>query len=148
MIQFQTPLLHFLGGIIDMSENQNLLKKFYSGVLDLKLILDPDVSWEILDGFPFGGTYIGIKAVLNDFFPRLLEKFDDWHALPEEFFEVDDNVIVTGRYAGIVKSTRNKVDVPFVHIWTIKNAKATRMRQFTDTAKIHEAIEKQRGNVS
>jgi len=127
-----------------MSENENLLKKFYSGVLDLKLLLDPDVSWEISDGFPFGGTYIGIKAVLNDFFPKLLEKFDDWHVLPEEFFAIDDNVIVTGRYAGIVKSTRNKIDAPFVHIWTIKNGKATRMRQFTDTAKFHEVIGKQR----
>ena len=125
-----------------MSENANLLKKFYSGGLDLKLILDPDVSWEILDGFPFGGTYIGIKAVLNDFFPKILEKFDDWHTIPEEFFEVDDNVIVVGRYAGIIKSTRNKIGAPFVHIWTIKNGKVTRMRQFTDTAKFHEGTSK------
>ena len=131
-----------------MSENENLLKKFYSGVLDKKLWLDPNVSWEVSDGFPFGGTYIGIDAVLNGFFPKLLEKFDDWNALPEEFFEVDDNVIVAGRYAGIVKSTKNKIDAPFVHIWTIKNGKATRLRQFTDTAKFHEVIEKQRGNVS
>ena len=39
-----------------------------------------------------------------------------------------------GRYRGVGKHTGKQLDVPFVHIWTMRGDKAIRFRQYLDTA--------------
>ena len=60
--------------------------------------------------------------------------------IPDEFLDAGSNVIVLGRYLGRAKGTGKRLDVPFVHIWTFEDGKATQFRQFLDTAGWIEAL--------
>jgi uncharacterized protein len=90
-------------------------------------------------GMPNGGKYVGVKAIFEDYFPNMLSNFKEFHANPEEFLESKDNVIVLGRYLGVSKIGKT-FDVPFSHIYDIKENKILKFRQFTDTQKIHESL--------
>jgi ketosteroid isomerase-like protein len=61
--------------------------------------------------------------------------------MPEEFLDAgDETVVVLGRYHGVAKGTERRLDVPFVHVWTLEAGKAVRFRQFLDTAGWVEAL--------
>ena len=36
---------------------------------------------------PNGGTYVGVKAVFEDYFPKMLSNFKEFHAIPERFLD-------------------------------------------------------------
>ncbi len=40
----------------------------------------------------------------------------------------------------LAKRTGRRLDVPFVHVWTLRDGKAVRFRQFLDTAGWVEAL--------
>jgi hypothetical protein len=93
-----------------------------------------------MDTYPNGGTYVGKKAVFEQFFPNLFSHFTEYHAHTEEFLDVGDKVVVLGKYAGIGKTSNKKFESPFAHIYTIKNGKIIKFRQYTDTAKVQNAL--------
>jgi uncharacterized protein len=101
---------------------------------DLMDLLDPHVVLEIPDGFPGGGgTYRGLKAYLEEFLYNFYGTFD-LQTQPSEFLDAGETVVTLGRFRGHALSTGVAVDIPFVHIWTIREGKLVRGRMFTDTA--------------
>src|SRR5581483_1633473 len=103
--------------------------------------LDPDIEWVQAQGLPHGGTYHGIAEVRRNIFEPLdAEWWDEFTADPDEFVDAGDEVVVLGRYRGVAKGTGKRLDVPFVHVWTFRDGKATRFRQFLDTAGWNEAL--------
>ncbi|MEX2191783.1 MAG: nuclear transport factor 2 family protein [Nitrosarchaeum sp.] len=124
--------------------NKKLVKKFYNAFKnqDTQMypqLCDEKMEWITLDGMPHGGRYVGLKAIFEDYFPHMLENFTEFHAIPETFLESNDHVVVIGRYSGTSKIGK-KFDVPFSHIYQIKNNKIIKFRQFTDTEKIQESL--------
>ncbi len=71
----------------------------------IREVLTPDVRWEVVEGFPYGGVYVGLDDVLRDFFGRLFLDFDSFVATGSEFFESGDHVIALGSYTGQAKAT-------------------------------------------
>ncbi|HZP72270.1 MAG TPA: nuclear transport factor 2 family protein [Gaiellaceae bacterium] len=107
--------------------------------------LDPDIEWVQAQGLPHGGTYHGIAEVRRNIFEPLdAEWWDEFTADPDEFVDAGDEVVVLGRYRGVAKGTGKRLDVPFVHVWTFRDGKATRFRQFLDTAGWNEALSRSR----
>jgi ketosteroid isomerase-like protein len=97
--------------------------------------LDPDIVWEQAQGLPHGGTYHGIDEVRRNIFDPLdRDWWDGFTARPEEFIDGGDEVVVLGRYRGVAKESRRTLDVPFVHVWSIRAGRTVRFRQFLDTA--------------
>lgn len=124
--------------------NEELIRKFYDAFKnkDMKVIdqiCDEKIEWNTLKGMPHGGKYVGLKAIFEDYFPKMLSNFNEFHAIPQEYLESKDHVIVIGRYQGISK-TDKKFDVPFSHIYEIKNNKILKFRQFTDTKILQESL--------
>lgn len=123
--------------------NTELIKKFYVAFKnkdrDTYLSLcDENIEWQLADGMPNGGKFVGKHAVFDEYFPKMLSNFKDFHAIPEQITDMKDHVMVSGRYTGISKT--NKVfDVPFSHVYHIQNGKIVQFRQFTDTDKIRES---------
>jgi ketosteroid isomerase-like protein len=97
--------------------------------------MDPDIEWHQAQGLPHGGLYRGLDEVRRNIFDPLDR---DWWAEftvePQEFIESADQVVVLGRYRGVAKETGKSLDVPFVHVWTLRDGLAIRFRQFLDTA--------------
>jgi len=103
--------------------------------------MDPEIEWQQAQGLPHGGTYHGLEEVRRTIFDPLEEEWwDEFSAVPTEFLDAGGEVVVLGRYRGVAKGTGKQLDVPFVHIWTVRGERAVRFRQFLDTAGWIEAL--------
>jgi len=103
--------------------------------------MHPEIEWQQAQGLPHGGTYHGVEEVRRTIFDPLSEEWwDEFSAVPSEFLDAGGEVIVLGRYRGVAKRTGKQLDVPFVHVWTVRGEKAVRFRQFLDTAGWVEAL--------
>ncbi len=128
-----------------MLANVDLVKKFYSSfkAKDKQTYLqlcDDDIEWKVLEGMPYGGaTYIGKTAVFEKYFRQLFSNFEEFHAMPEEFLDAGEAVVVLGKYQMVAKKSKDTFTSPFAHVYTIKNEKIVRFRQYADTVKIQKA---------
>jgi uncharacterized protein len=103
--------------------------------------MHPEIEWQQAQGLPHGGTYHGLEEVRRNIFEPLdVQWWDEFSAQPDEFLDAGGEVVVLGRYRGIAKETGKRLDVPFVHIWTLHGEQAVRFRQFLDTAGWVEAL--------
>ena len=67
---------------------------------------------------------------------------DRWQGLllaPDEFVEQGGTVVVLGHMEGRAKGTGKEVDVPFVHVWRLREGKVYHGQALTDTAALSEA---------
>jgi uncharacterized protein len=100
-----------------------------------------EIVWEQAQGLPHGGVYHGLDEVRRNIFEPLdAEWWAEFHAVPHQFVDGGDEVVVIGRYTGRAKDTGRELDVPFVHVWTLAGGKAVRFRQFLDTAGWNAAL--------
>ncbi|MFB5607714.1 MAG: nuclear transport factor 2 family protein [Candidatus Nitrosomaritimum yanchengensis] len=124
--------------------NVELIQKFYVAFKNKDKetylsLCDDNIEWQLADGMPNGGRYIGKSAVFEEYFPRMLSNFKEFHAIPEQITEMKDHVMVTGKYTGISNKEKS-FDVQFSHVYHIQNEKIVQFRQFTDTDKINESL--------
>jgi ketosteroid isomerase-like protein len=103
--------------------------------------MHPEIEWHQAQGLPHGGLYRGLDEVRRNVFDPLdRDWWSEFSADPDEYVDGGDQVVVIGRYRGFAKETGKRLDVPFVHIWTLRDGKAVRFRQFLDTAGWIEAL--------
>lgn len=103
--------------------------------------MDPAIEWHQAQGLPHGGLYRGLDEVRRKVFDPLdADWWDEFSADPDELLDAGNEIVVLGRYRGVAKRTGRVLDVPFVHVWTIREGKAVRFRQFLDTAGWVEAL--------
>ena len=121
---------------------QRSYASFSRGDLDAVLAdMDPAIEWHQAQGLPHGGLYHGVDEVRRNIFePLEAEWWSEFTADPDEFLDAGDQVVVLGRYRGTAQGSGKALDVPFVHVWTLREARATRFRQFLDTAGWVEAL--------
>ena len=124
--------------------NVELIKKFYSAFKNKeKNILfdccDEKIQWQLSDGMPNGGTYVGKEAIFDEYFPKMLSNFKEFHAIPEQFTDMKDYVMVSGKYCGLSNNDKS-FEVSFSHVYYIRENKIIQFRQFTDTQKIQESL--------
>ena len=103
-------------------------------------MLSPDIRWEVVEGFPYSGAYVGLDNVLHDFFGRLFQDFEGFAAVGSEFFEAGDRVIALGIYTGRAKGTGNEFTARFAHVWTMQGGKIIRLQQCADTVQLTRAL--------
>ena len=103
-------------------------------------ILSPDIAWTEAEGFPLGGTYIGPQAVLEGVFMRLGTEWDGFAAVPSEFIDGGNAVVVLGKYSGAYKATGKSFQADFAHVWKLQDGKAIRFTQYVDTLLVQRAL--------
>ena len=121
-------------------ENVDLIRAIYDafaagdvpGVLSR---MSPDIVWNEAENFPYadGNPYRGPDAILGGVFARLGVEWDGFSAVPEEFLDAGDTVVVLGRYSGTAKATGKAMDAQLAHVWRVRDGKAARFQQYTDT---------------
>ena len=103
--------------------------------------LDENIEWTEADGFPYGGTYRGHQAVLEGVFMKLGTEWEGWTAEPHTIVDGGgDEVVSLGTYTGKYLATGKSISVPYAHAWTLKNGKAVRFQQYTDTAVVAKSL--------
>ena len=119
----------------------NLYQAFARGDVPAVLAaLSPNVTWIQAEGFPYGGTYVGPDAVLQNVFAKLGSEWDGYAAVPHEFIASSDTVVALGEYSGTYKATGKSFKAPFAHVWKFGGDHVTSFRQYTDTAVVQRAL--------
>ena len=121
-------------------QNVDLIRSIYTafaagdvpGVLGA---MSPDMEWNEAENFPYadGNPYRGHDAILAGVFARLDGEWDGFAALPEEFLDAGDIIVVLGRYRGTCKATGERLDAQLAHVWRVRDGKAVAFQQYTDT---------------
>jgi uncharacterized protein len=101
-------------------------------------IFDDGLDWYTPDSVEFGGRFRGPQEVAG-FFGRLPQHFAELNVQPQTFLDAGGTVVVLGRLSGRTAADR-PFDLPFVHVWTLRNGKATSFTENFDTARMNEAL--------
>ncbi|MDQ4078076.1 MAG: nuclear transport factor 2 family protein [Chloroflexota bacterium] len=118
----------------DVTTLRNGYEAFNRGDIPAVLnVFDPEIEWyEPGGGRAPQGTYRGAQRVAQDVFSAVPENFDEFRAEPEQFIDARDHVVVIGRFRGKAKSGQ-ELDTPFVHVWTMRNGKATSSHNYVSS---------------
>ena len=103
--------------------------------------LAPNISWTEAEGFPYGGTYVGPDAVLQNVFAKLGSEWNGFAAVPHELIASADTVVALGEYSGTYKATGKSFNAPFAHVWKFGGGRVISFRQHTDTAVVQRALQ-------
>jgi ketosteroid isomerase-like protein len=106
----------------------------------IRQVLAPDVRWEVVEGFPYGGVYVGLDNVIHNFFGRLFQDYENFVAVGSEFLESGDRVVALGAYRGRAKTTGKDFTAQFAHVWTLRSGKIVRLQQCADTVQLTRAL--------
>ena len=126
--------------------NLNAVKSIYNAFAtkDIPTVLgtlSSDIAWTEAEGFPYAGTYHGPKGVLEGVFMRLGSDWDGFAAVPDEFIDAGDTVVVLGKYSGKYKATGKSFQANFAHVWKMRDGKAAQFIQYVDTLLVHRAVQ-------
>ena len=98
-----------------------------------------DIELSLPDTLPWGGTrhgHDGVRAFVSVSNDHVEGRWAD----PDDFLDAGDRLIVQGRMRGRAKASGRGYEVDFVHIWTMTDGMASRMRAYFDTAPIMAAL--------
>lgn len=133
-------------------ENVELIRGLYAafGAGDVPGVLarmSPEIVWNEAENFPYadGNPYRGPEAILTGVFARLGTEWEGFAALPEEFLDAGDTVVVLGRYRGTYRTTGRTLDAQLVHVWRVADGKALAFQQYTDTLQAARVMERRGG---
>jgi uncharacterized protein len=103
-------------------------------------VFDPDIEWIEPEGFPWGRTYRGHDEVVGLFGTAAQMLGPDWRVVPDELLPCgDDHVLALGHHRGTGED--GPWAVPFAMVWQMRDGKAVRFRQYSDTAMMRAVIE-------
>lgn len=130
-----------------MADAVAIVKEFYqalgSGDVERAVaLLAPELEWTEAERFPYyGGVWRHPQEVLDKLFAPLARDWDGFSVTPQEFIGDGERVISLGRYEGTFRATSRRMSAPFAHRWHVRNGKIVKFVQYTDTAKVLEAIQ-------
>ena len=125
--------------------NETIVRDFYDAIVPghrerVFSLQDAHIVYELPEGMPTGGgRFEGIKDVLERFLPSFYGALDV-HFGAEAFITAGEHVVAIGRLQGKTREGAIPIDVPFVHVWTVRDDRLQRLRFFTDTAILTEAL--------
>ncbi len=104
-------------------------------------ILADDVVWIIpeMPNVPFAGVWDGHQAV-EQFFRIVAQTQEIIEFTPEDFIAQDDKVVVLGRFLNRVKTTGKLSRSEWAQVWTIRDGKLVKMREYVDTYAVSTAF--------
>jgi uncharacterized protein len=135
-------------GVLGMSEQENtkVIQEAYAAFMKgdiqgvLALVTD-DVEWVIpgpVGMLPTAGTFRGKDGVVK-FFAVLNESEQVEVFEPKAFIAQGDMVVATINYRGRPKATNIPVEDELVHIFTLRDGRIARFREYFDTVRAVEA---------
>jgi len=122
------------------SKNSDIVKSIYDSFErgDVPAVLGafaPDIAWREAEGFLFadGNPYIGPASIAQGVFQRCVTAVKGFQAVPANFIDGGETVVVEGRYNGAWAASGAPINAQFAHLWTLQSEKVVRFQQYTDT---------------
>jgi hypothetical protein len=129
------------------ADNEHRVRAFYEATIpghreSLRGLQAPHVVYDLPLGMPIGcGHFEGLQDVLERFLTSFYQALDV-RFIAEEFISAGDQVVALGRIEGQTRKAAVPLNVPFAHVWTVRDGYLQRLRAFTDTAVIAHALAK------
>ena len=120
----------------DVALIRNLYEAFAKGDVPAVLAaMSPDIVWNEAENYPYadGNPYRGPEAILAGVFARIGSEWDGFAAVPEEYIDGGDTIVVLGRYRGTYRASGRSMDAQMVHVWRLADGRITRFDQRVDT---------------
>ena len=125
-----------------MTKPTEIIRSFYDqlkaddapGALSL---MAHDIEWTTMWHYKVVGR--GPERVAEGLFKPLMAEWSSFALEPTEFVMDGDTVVSLGRFTGVHGSTGKQVEAGYAHVWTVKDGKISRFRQYIDTLAIAEA---------
>ena len=90
---------------------ENAYKSFETGDIPALLgTFDENIEWTEAEGFPYGGTYTGANAILENVFMKLGTEWENFAAVPDEILDAGDNIVALGNYSGKYNASGQKYE--------------------------------------
>jgi ketosteroid isomerase-like protein len=129
-----------------MTGHSNTIANLYAAFArgDVPAVLSafaPNISWTEAEGFPYGGTYVGPDAVLQNVFAKLGSEWNGFAAVPHELIANADTVVALGEYSGTYKATGKSFKAPFAHVWKFGGDRVISFTQHTDTVVVQRVLQ-------
>lgn len=126
-------------------ENVNLIRSTYEafgqGDMDTVARRFAETEWHEMEGMPYGGTFTGTEAIMSNVIGPISQDVDGFSVSPAEILDAgDEQVVALGRYAG--EGANGALDVPFAHVWTVRDGSIVRFDQYADTKLYRDAVGK------
>ena len=125
------------------SSNADLVAGFYEGMArgdhSVMALFADDVEFCMPEVLPHGGTIHGRDA-LGAYFGDVMGRWDDFRAPLDDLVDGGDRVVALGRFCGRPKANGRYVEIPFALVWTLRDGRAVRVDEYTDTAMLLEAL--------
>jgi ketosteroid isomerase-like protein len=123
--------------------NADVLRRGYAAFAagDVPAVLalfDQGIVWTTPDSVRYGGRFTGPQQV-GAFFGTIPQNYREFTVEPHTFLEDGDTVVVLGGFRGRTVADR-PLDLPFVHVWTLRHGRATSFTEHFDTARLNEAL--------
>ena len=100
-------------------------------------LMTDDIEWITMWHYKVIGR--GPEHVAEGLFKPLMAEWLSFALDPAEFIVDGETVVSLGRFSGVHGSTGKQAEAGYAHVWTVKNGKITRFRQYIDTLAIAEA---------
>ena len=128
-----------------MPSNEEIIRAHYAasdrGDLEGMLApLAPDARWTEMAGFPYAGTYVGPDEVRRGVFERIAADWDGYTAAITELVDGGDTIVGLGTYSGTHKASGRSFEARVAHVWRLRDGRVVAFEQFTDTARVAEAL--------
>jgi hypothetical protein len=129
-----------------MTDPVDIVRRFYDAlargdVPGVLATLNENVEWTEAERFPYyTGTWRGPEAVFQNLLVRVANDWDGFAATPSDFVSEGNRVLALGTYTGTYKKTGRQISVAYAHVWTVTGETLSKFVQFTDTAKVLEAL--------
>ena len=122
---------------------QNAYAAFLRGDVEGVLALvDDNVDWHGVKGTegvaPHSGPRKG-RAAVQEFFRQVAESTEFTRFEPREFIAQGDQVAVVGEYSARVKGTGRSIASDWVMVFTLRDGRVVRFREWTDSAQLVRA---------
>jgi ketosteroid isomerase-like protein len=125
-----------------MTTPTEIVRSFYEklragdapGALDL---MAQDIEWITMWHYKVEGR--GPEHVAEGLFKPLMAEWSTFALVPTEFIADGETVVSLGHFSGVHGTTGKQAEAGYAHVWTVKDGKIARFRQFIDTLAIAEA---------
>jgi len=102
--------------------------------------LDPNIQWSPPKDAPTAGTYRGIDQARGEL-ADWTGQFQDFAWEPRQFIAApEERVVVVGHQRGRGQVSGVNVEADEVHVWTVRDGKATRLEMFRSAEEALEAV--------
>jgi uncharacterized protein len=98
-------------------------------------LVDPEIEWHE----PTGAVRRGHEELLGSW-QAYDGHWEEFRWEPQEFLDAGEHVVVMGEFHARARATGVQVEVPFVHVYKLRDGKVVWGREYVDTAKEARAL--------